>query len=124
MVNLLDSDCVLCTLYNCWRIVKTIQLIWCIAVCLVQCSKRSARVGIGEPGGGTGGLSHPTDTSHPSLPAMIIRMKITMMMMRVKMVNIIVIMMKVIRMIIRMKITMMMMKTFVVVKMVNIIIMR
>ena len=46
--------------------------------------------------GGTGGLSHPTDTSHPSLPAMIIRMKITMMMM----------------------------KTFVVVKMVNIIIMR
>ena len=23
--------------------------------------------------GGTGGLSHPTDTSHPSLPAMIIR---------------------------------------------------
>ena len=75
MVNLLDSDCALCTLYNCWRIVKTIQLIWCIAVCLVQCSKRSARVGIGEPGGGTGGLSHPTDTSHPSLPAMIIRMR-------------------------------------------------
>ena len=94
MVNLLDSDCALCTLYNCWRIVKTIQLIWCIAVCLVQCSKRSARVGIGEPGGGTGGLSHPTDTSHPSLPAMIIRMKITMMMMNtfvvVKMVNIII----------------------------------
>ena len=79
MVNLLDSDCALCTLHNCWRIVKTIQLIWCIAVCLVQCSKRSARVGIGEPGGGTGGLSHPTDTSHPSLPAMIIRMRRMMM---------------------------------------------
>ena len=83
MVNLLDSDCALCTLYNCWRIVKTIQLIWCIAVCLVECSKRSARVGIG---GGTGGLSHPTDTSHPSLPAMIIRMRrMKMMMMIIRM---------------------------------------
>ena len=72
---------------------------------------------VGSIGGGTGGLSHPTDTSHPSLPAMIIRMKINMMMMRVKMVNIIIIRMKI-------GIMMKMVKMFVVVKMVNIIIVR